>query len=197
MKRATILATAALSMSLPPQAIADDHPYAGVWGEAGAREFKSDPQFYGRRSCYSKFTEQSADGRFRYYLVNHAKWVEERKIEYLLAQEGRCEVRPGGKSEKCAGLVIGEKESEWFITYKDVSPDAIKATFYENTFYFDKGFNGQSIVRHKCPFDIATVKKYISGRTIADCAERCRAFGRTEAAQLADMISFAESNPGK
>lgn len=167
-------------------AVAQDHPYAGVWGEAGIEEGKANPELSGPKGCYNKFTQQMPDGRFRYYLVDSETWIKERKIEYLLAQDGQCTIE--GKKEKCVGQVIGEKSSEWFITYQAEDSAGIKATYYENRFYFDKGFNGARILRHRCPFDIAKVQPFISGNTIADCKSRCRAFGPSEIAQFRDMV---------
>jgi hypothetical protein len=185
--RPSIAAIATLLLVSSPVA-AGDHLYAGVWGEAGADDYKENTEFFGVDGCYNKFTEQLPDGRFRYYLIDHAKWISERKIEYLLGQEGTCTVDEGGKSEKCVGQVVGEKQSEWFIAYQAKDELGIRATFYENVFYFEKRFNGDPIIRWQCPFDMAKMKPYISGKTIADCTTRCRAFGKSEAAQLHDMV---------
>lgn len=186
--RATILAIAWLALA-SGSARAGDHTYAGVWGEAGVEDVQENPEFFGANSCYNKFTEQLPDGRFKYYLVDHAKWVGEKKIEYLLAQEGTCTVAENGKSEKCVGTVIGETPNEWFIAFDGKDAGILKANYYENVFYFEKRFNGVPLVRHQCPFDMAAIKPFISGRTIADCTTRCRAFGQSEAADFREMIT--------
>lgn len=188
-----VTATAMMLILGCAPAIAGDHPYAGVWGEAGADEVKENPDFFGENGCYNKFTEQLPDGRFRYYLVDHAKWISEKKVEYLLAQEGTCTVDETGKSEKCTGQVIGEKQSDWYIAYQNADTKSIRATFYENVFYFEKRFNGEPIVRQKCPFDMAKIKQLITGRTIADCTTRCRAFGKTEIEPFNALLSFIKA----
>lgn len=169
-------------------ALAGDHPYAGLWSEAGAGEAKGNDELSGPLGCYNRFTEQLPDGRFRYFLVDHAKWLTERKVEYLLAQEGTCTTNPDGKSETCVGQVMGEKQSKWFIAYQGAAADEVRATYYENVFYFEKRFNGEPIVRHRCPFDMAGIERYVSGRTIADCTTRCRAFGRSEIEEFKGML---------
>ncbi len=169
-------------------ALAGDHPYAALWSEAGLDDLEGNPDFSGPLGCYNRFTEQLPDGRFQYYLVDHAKWLGERKVEYLLAQEGQCTMNVDGRSEKCVGHVMGEKQSEWFIAYQDAASDKVRATYYENVFYFEKRFGGESIIRNKCPFDMLAIKRYISGKTIADCATRCRAFGRSESEEFKGML---------
>ena len=172
---------------------AQEHPYAGLWAEAGAEDWKADPKLFGAQSCYNKFTEQLADGRFRYYLVDHAQWLSARKVEYLLAQEGTCTMNPDGRSETCTGTVMGEKESTWFIAYPGEASGEVRATYYENIFYFQKRFNGEPLVRIKCPFGIDAIKPYITGRTIADCTTRCRAFGRSESQELDDLVKHLQA----
>jgi len=183
------IAIAAFLLFAAGAANGQDHPYAGLWGEAGAADVKADPTFFGAHACFNKFTEQQPDGRFRYFLVDHAKWIKERKIEYLLAQEGTCTADATGRTEKCTGKVIGERDSDWYFAYDKTEGGNIQATYYENVFYFEKRVNGERVVRQTCPFDLSKIKPYITGRTIADCSERCRAFGKTEAAQLADMVA--------
>lgn len=185
--RGIVLAAAAVLASLGT-ASAGDHPYAGLWSEAPANDATGKDELSGPLGCYNRFTEQLPDGRFRYYLVDHATWLNERKVEYLLAQEGRCSMNPDGRSETCVGQVMGEKQSEWFIAYQSAAADEIRATYYENVFYFEKRFNGEPIVRNRCPFDMAAIKRYVSGKTIADCATRCRAFGRSEAEDFKGML---------
>jgi hypothetical protein len=192
--RALFAATAILLVLMGGSAIAGDHPYAGVWGEAGPDEVEKSPELFGENGCYNKFTQQFPDGSFKYYLVDHSKWLAERKVEYLLAQEGTCTVDGGGKSEKCAGGVIGEKQSQWFIAYQSADATTIRATYYENVFYFEKRLNGEPIIRHKCPFDMATIEPYITGKTIADCTARCRAFGKTEAAEFGALVDFMKAH---
>ena len=192
-----VLAAAAMLASLG-FARAEEHPYAGLWAEAGAEDWKADPKLFGAPSCYNKFTEQLSDGRFRYYLVDHSKWRDGRKVEYLLAQEGTCTMNPDGRSEICTGKVMGEKESTWFIAYQgDASQGevsgAVRATYYENIFYFQKRFNGEPLVRIKCPFGIDAIKPYITGRTIADCTTRCRAFGRSETQELEELVKHLQA----
>lgn len=192
--KAPVTAMAMMLVLACSPATAGDHPYAGVWGEAGVDEFKENPELFGENGCYNKFTEQLPDGRFKYYLVDHAKWINEKKVEYLLAQEGTCTVDAGGKSEKCVGHVIGEKQSEWYVTYQSADAKSARATFYENIFYFEKRFNGEPLVRQKCPFDMAKIKPYVTGKTIADCETRCRAFGKTEIEQFEAMLTFIKAN---
>lgn len=169
-------------------ALAGDHPYPGLWSDAGADDPRGDALLSGPLACYNRFTEQLPDGRFRFYLVDHAKWLNERKVEYVLAQEGSCTMNPDGRSEKCVGNVVGEKQNAWFIAYQGATSDEIRATYYENVFYFEKRFNGEPIVRTRCPFDMAAIKGYVSGRTVADCATRCRAFGRSESEEFKGML---------
>lgn len=180
---------AAVAALLPHgSALAGDHPYAGLWSDADADGAAGDTALSGPLACYNRFTEQLPDGRFRFYLVDHAKWLNERKVEYVLAQEGSCTMNPDGRSEKCVGNVVGEKQNEWFIAYEGATSDEIRATYYENVFYFEKRFNGEPIVRNRCPFDMAAIKRYISGRTVSDCATRCRAFGRSESEEFKGML---------
>lgn len=167
---------------------AEDHPYTGLWSEAGLEDAKGNAELAGPLGCYNKFTEQLPDGRFRYYLVDHAKWLAEKKVEYLLAQEGTCTMNAGGRSERCTGRVIGEKDSEWFIAYEGAPSNEVRATYYENVFSFEKRFDGEPIVRNKCPFTIAEINRYITGKTIADCTTRCRAFGRSEGEEFKGML---------
>lgn len=169
-------------------ALAGDHPHAGLWSEAGIDDLKDSSQLSGPLACYNRFTQQLPDGRFRYYLIDHAKWLSERKVEYLLAQEGTCTMNPGGLSETCVGHVKGEKKSEWFIAYQSASADMIRATYYENVFYFEKRVNGEPIIRNRCSFDLAAIQSKISGKTIAECATRCWAFGRSEGAEFNSMV---------
>ena len=169
-------------------ASAGDHPFAGVWSEAGLDEIQADPAFFGKNACYNKFSEQIPDGKFRFYLVDHAKWLDEGKIEYVLAQEGTCTVDDTGKNETCVGQVIGERQNEWFIAYQGREDIGLRATYYENVFYFQKRFNGVPIVRRECPFDMEAIKPFITGKTVSDCTTRCRAFGRSEAAELDKMV---------
>lgn len=185
--RATIAAVAMLVLGAG-LAEAGEHPYAGVWSEAGLDEFEADPEFFGENACYNKFSEQRPDGTFRYYLVDHAKWRDERRIEYVLAQEGTCTIDEAGKNETCVGQVIGERQNEWFIAYQGRDDAGVRATYYENVFYFEKRFNGVPIVRRQCPFDMEGMKSFITGKTVSDCRTRCRAFGRSEAAELREMI---------
>lgn len=168
--------------------LANDHPFAGIWGEASQAEAEESPEFFGQDGCYNKFTEQRPDGSFRFFLVDHAKWLKDRKIEYLLAQEGTCTMNASGKSEKCVGTVVGETENEWFIVYPKEEETSLPAIYYENVFYFEKGFNGVRLTRHRCPFDMAEIKPYITGRTITDCTERCRAFALSEEKQFREMV---------
>ena len=184
--RFAVAAVAVLVLSYT--AFAEDHLYAGLWSEAGIDDLKENADLSGPQGCYNKFTEQMPDGRFRYYLVDHAKWLSERKIEYVLAQEGTCVMNSGGQSEKCVGGVLGEKQTEWYFAYQGATPDELRATYYENVFYFEKRFNGEPIIRSRCPFDMATIKRFISGKTIADCSTRCRAFGSTEIEEFKAML---------
>lgn len=125
----SIAAVAAVLLLVGGTAHGQDHPYAGIWGEAGAADYKADPTFFGAHVCFNKFTEQMADGRFRYYLVDHARWIKDRKIEYLLAQEGTCTADAKGQSETCTGKVIGERESNWYFAYGKAEGDSLQATY--------------------------------------------------------------------